>query len=648
MLDRTGGLRRLRRSGAGSEAALFSTAPAGCPDAAKVGTVQITTPLLAHPLDGGVYLATQNANPFSSLLALYIVARDPISGVLVKLAGRVTPDPYDRPPDDDVSKTPAAAVRRPQAALLRRRARAASTPPRCGTYTTTASFSPWSDGAPANPSASFAIAGGANGSPCPNPLPFAPSLQAGSTNLQAGAFTPLTTTVSREDGNQNLAGVTLHLPPGLLGMLSSVTRCGEPQAALGTCSAASLIGHVVASVGLGPNPYTVAGGQVFITDAYKGAPFGLSIAEPAKAGPFDLGSGPCDCVVVRAKIDVDPHTSALTVTSDPLPTILQGIPLQLKHVNVTVDRPGFSFNPTNCGPLAITATLAGELGAIAQASSAFRAANCATLPFKPRFTALTQGKTSKAKGASLHVKVASARGQANIAKVRVDLPKQLPSRLTTLQKACVDRVFNADPAACPAASVVGTATAITPVLRGALSGPAYLVSHGGAAFPDLEIVLQGEGVTLILDGGTNIKHGVTSSTFAAVPDAPVSTFDLVLPEGPHSVLAANLPAKASGAACAASAWRCRRRSPGRTAQCSDRRPRSPRRAARRGAKPRRAGARERSARALASPGRERRGARRAGVTNDLHSSSVTTSSGHPESARRRSLRGAQRVRRRAP
>jgi hypothetical protein len=295
----------------------------------------------------------------------------------------------------------------------------------------------------------------------------------------------------------------------------------------------------------------VHGGQVFITQSYKGAPYGLSIAQPAKAGPFDLGGGACDCVVVRARVEVDPHTAALTVVSDPLPTILQGIPLQIKHVNVTVDRAGFTFNPTSCSKLAVTAVLSGGQGATAKASVPFQLANCATLPFRPRFTVLTKAHTSKANGAYLHVKVSSGPGQANIAKVRAELPRQLPSRLSTLQKACPDATFNANPASCPAGSVVGTATALTPVLKSPLSGPAYLVSHAGAAFPDLVILLQGEGITLELVGNTDIRKGTTISTFDTVPDAPITSFDLVLPDGPHSALGANLPAKARSSLCRA-------------------------------------------------------------------------------------------------
>jgi hypothetical protein len=526
-------------AGFAAQTALFSADAVACPDAAKIGTVEIKTRLLPNPLLGGVYLASQNMNPFGSLLALYLVAEDRSSGVLVKLAGRVSLDPTTGRLTSTFENTPQLPFEDVKVRLFGGPRAPLSTPAFCGAYSTNASFRPWSGTPPATPSSGFEVKTGPHGSACANPLPFTPSLTAGSRNIQAGAFSPFVVTMSREDGNQNLGGIQLHMPPGLLGKLSAVTPCPEPKASQGTCGPESLIGHTVVSAGLGSNPYTVPGGQVFITGPYKGAPYGLSVAQPAKAGPFDVGGGPCDCVVVRAKIEIDPHTSALTVVSDPLPTILQGIPLQIKNVNVTVDRQGFVFNPTRCAQLPIGALLSSELGTIARLSVPFEAANCVALPFKPTFTALTQARTSKANGASLQVKVTSGPGQANIGKVKVDLPKQLPSRLTTLQKACQDVIFNANPASCPAGSVVGTATAVTPILKSPLTGPAYLVSHAAAAFPDLVIVLQGEGITLDLVGNTDIKKGITSSTFNAVPDAPVSTFDLVLPEGPHSALAAN-------------------------------------------------------------------------------------------------------------
>lgn len=536
--------------GLDEQTSFFSAGKTKCPDAAKVGTVEIKTPLLGDPLKGAVYLAAQNANPFGSLLAMYIVAEDPASGVRVKLAGQLVPDAVTGQLISSFQNTPQLPFEDLTLRFFGGPRAPLTTPQLCGAYTATASFAPWSGNAPASASSSFQIVPGANGPPCANPLPFAPSVAAGSANLQAGAFTPFALTMSREDGNQNLARVTVHMPPGLLGMVSSLTPCAEAQAALGTCGPDSLIGYTVVSVGLGSDPFTVTGGQVFITEAYKGAPYGLSIAEPAKAGPFDLGSGPCDCVVVRAKIEVDPNTAALTIVSDPLPTILQGVPLQIKRANVTIDRSGFTFNPTNCAPLAIGAELSGEQQATASVSIPFQVANCATLPFKPKFAASTQAKTTKPRGASLRVTVGSGPGQANIAKVKVDLPRQLPSRLTTLQKACVDSVFEAGPEGCPAASRVGTATARTPILNSPLQGKAYLVSHGNAAFPDLEIVLRGEhDLTLVLDGKTDIKKGITSSTFNTVPDAPISSFELTLPQGPFSVLAANLPAKVKGRMC---------------------------------------------------------------------------------------------------
>ncbi len=530
---------------------LHSAEPAQCPNASKVGSVMVESPLLAHPLEGWLYVAQPNSNPFGGLLGLYLVVEG--SGVRVKLAGGVEADPdtgqlitrfeeIEKPgqhlafPQLPFGELRLKLFGGPRAALV--------TPQGCGAYTATGLLTPWSSTAevPVSVASSFEINSG-----CVNQ--FKPSFTAGTTSNQAGSFGVFSATFSRSDQDQDVRDVAVKTPPGLLGMISNVPLCGEPQAQLGTCPASSQIGHVAVSAGAGPDPVLLPQADrpedpVYLTGPYNGAPFGLSIVAHAEAGPFNVGT-----VIVRAAIGVDPHTAQVSVESQPFPQILQGIPLQMRSVTVTVDHEGFIVNPTNCEPLAVTGTAISTQGSSASLSSRFQAADCASLAFKPQFAVSTQARTSKADGASLRVKVTSGAGQANIAKVKVDLPRQLPSRLTTLQKACTASVFEANPAACPAASLVGMATAHTPVLGTPLTGPAYLVSHGGAGFPDLVVVLQGEGVTLDLDGLTGIKSGITSSTFRSVPDAPVATFELVLPDGPHSVFAANLPAKAKGSLC---------------------------------------------------------------------------------------------------
>jgi hypothetical protein len=523
--------------------ALESVDEQTCPESSKVGTIEIKTPLLPNPLVGAAYLAQQDANPFGSLVALYIVARDPISGVLVKLAGQVTPNPVTGELVSTFENTPQLPFEDLTLHFFGGSRAPLGTPALCGGYTTTASIGPWSGNEPVESSSEFRITSGPNGSPCSDPLPFKPTLTAGTTSIQAGGFSPFTMTMSREDGEQNLQSVQLKMPPGLLGTLSSVKLCGEPQADQGTCGSESLIGETIVSVGLGGNPYSVTGGRVYITGPYDGAPYGLSIVNPAKAGPFNLGN-----VIVRAKIQVDPSTAALTITTDPsgpyaIPQILDGIPLQIKHVNVTINRPNFTFNPTNCSPLVIGGSLGSSEGSSLALSVPFQITNCAVLAFKPSLTASTTGRTSKLDGASLTVKLGYPAGpyDANIAQVKVELPKALPSRLPTLQKACLASVFEANPAACPAGSIIGHATATTPVLPVPLTGPAYFVSHGGEAFPSLIIVLQGYGATVHLVGSTFIsKTGVTSSTFKTVPDVPVGSFELTLPQGPFSALAANV------------------------------------------------------------------------------------------------------------
>ncbi len=551
-----------------SEITLQGSEAPTCPNASKVATVKIKTPLLPEPLEGAAYLAAQEANPFGSLVAMYIYAEDPKAGVRAKVAGEVLQNPetgqltahFERDPTFEGGSAaeqflPQLPYEDVELEFFGGERAPLATPAQCGTYTTTGTFTPWSGNEEVSSQSHFNITSGPNGSPCPGPLPFAPILTAQTTSIQAGGFTPFTMTMSREDGSQQLQGIQLHMPPGLLGMLSSVTPCAEVQANAGTCGEASKIGETTVSVGLGGDPYTVTGGKVYITGPYHGAPYGLAIEEPAKAGPFDLEhtakhSPPCDCLVVRAKIEVNPLTSALTVTAnsgseeDPIPTILEGIPLQVKHVYVAIDRSGFTFNPTDCNPLKIMGSLTSAEGASSSLSVPFQITDCAALAFKPTFTASTSAHNSRTGGASLDTTVtfpATPQGtEADIAKVKVSLPAKLPARLSTLQKACTEQTFAANPASCPAASRIGEATTNTPVLPTPLSGPAYFVSHGGAKYPELIIELKGDNVTIDLHGETAIsKKGVLTSTFNAVPDAPFSSFELKLPEGRYSALTAN-------------------------------------------------------------------------------------------------------------
>jgi hypothetical protein len=540
----------------------FTPARASCPEASKVGLVHIKTPLLSHELEGAAYLASPapngeaGRNPFGSLVALYIVAEDPVSGVLVKLAGEGELNEGTLRVSTTFTNTPQVPFEDLKIELFGGPKASVSTPAHCGSYGAEAAFTPWSGTGTvdlASPAKEFEVVSGAGGGGCPSSLlGFSPGFDAQSTTADAGAFTDFRLELTRPDGDQALSAVSMHLPPGNAALLSSVVLCEEPQAGKDECPAASEVGQATAVAGLGSEPYVESGGRVFITGPYGGAPFGLEVVTPAVAGPFNLGT-----VTVRSKLFVDPENASVTIVSDPLPTQLRGIPLQLKRVLVSVDRPNFEFNPTNCAPMSIQGTVSGSEGASANVSSPFQVGDCAGLPFAPKLTAVAGGRGSKADGTSLAVKVESGGVgpggvvQAGIAKVDLQLPLALSSRLPTLQKACTAAVFNANPASCDEDSVIGSATIHTPVLKSPLTGPAYLVARG-SEFPDVEFVLQGEGITLVLDGKTDIKHGVTYSRFESTPDAPFTVFETVLPAGPHSVLTPNVPEREDFSLCKAS------------------------------------------------------------------------------------------------
>jgi hypothetical protein len=537
----------------GPSPSAFSAAAQQCPEASKIGTLELTTPLIAHQLTGAIYLAAQNANPFGSTIGAYVVVDDPITGVLVKIAGKLLLDPetgqmtgiFDENPNLPFSDLKLNFFGGPRAEF--------ATPENCGTFTTTSELTPWSSpdsGPPVAPFDSFPVNSGCVSG-------FNPSFTALSNNLQAGAFTPFIASFSRGDADQELAGATVSLPPGLLANVGSVPECPEAQANAGACPESSRVGTITAGAGPGPNPLFVTG-RVYWTGPYKGGAFGLSIVVPTIAGPFDFGN-----VVVRASLRIDPSDAHATVVSDPFPTILRptgsdgqtvGIPIKLRRVDVNIDRPGFTFNPTNCSKLQVGGSLTSTQGLSSALAMPFQVTNCAGLKFTPTVQVSTAGKTTKVNGSKLIFKIAYPKGavgsQSWFNEAKFDLPKQLPARLTTIQKACLAATFQSDRASCPTASVIGHALVHTPVLPVPLEGPVYFVSHGGAKFPDAVLVLQGDGVNVNLVGETFIsKAGITSATFRNTPDTPFDSIEVTLPAGPFSEFGANLPAKAKGSFC---------------------------------------------------------------------------------------------------
>jgi hypothetical protein len=520
-----------------------SEATATCPVRSQIGTASIATPLLSSPMEGEIFLGEPECAPCTPadaqdgrLIRLFLQAQG--SGLTIKLegsasidqsAGQVTATFPESPqlPFEDVKLTFDGGSDAPLV-----------NPSTCGVpFAATSQLTPYSSETPAEPSSEpFEVSG------CTAPR-FLPTLVAGTTDNQAGAFSPLTLTLSRTDQDEDLQGVTVHLPPGLLGMLSRVPLCVQAQAQAGACGSQSEIGTATVGAGPGSTPLFL-NGTVYLTGPTEGAPFGLSIVVPAVAGPFDFGT-----IDVGARIAINPSTAAVTITTDPLPRSLDGIPLQLKTVNLDIDREGFIFNPTSCEPLAIEGTLTSSDGATSTPSSRFQAANCAALPFKPKLSALAHATASKAAGVHLHVRIVATPGQANIAKLKLDLPGRLVPRLSTLQKSCPAVVFDANPSSCSPESTVGSATVFTPILREPLSGPVYVVSEGRTEMPEVALVLQGEGVVVDVIGHTSVKGGITSSAFRSLPDVPFSELDLLLEAGPHSLLGANLPATARSSLC---------------------------------------------------------------------------------------------------
>ena len=508
-----------------------------CPAHSVIGTVVLSVPgLPPESLKGRAFLGEEAPGPITGPpYKVYLAVESARYGQLVRLEGSVQPDLATGQLSAVFPDQPQGPFRNIKIAFNGGLFAPLANPIDCGPAATNSSFIPYSGNAAAALVSEFVVDGNGAGGACPATPPFSPTQSTSAEPGQGGAASTFTLNVERPEGQQYVSSLETILPPGAVGLIPAVTQCGEPQASLGTCASASQVGTVAVAAGSG-EPFTFHG-KVYLTGPYEGAPFGLSIVVSPVAGPFSLPN-----VIARARIEIKPDTGQVIATDAKVPTIVAGIPIRMRSLSISLNRQGFALNPTNCGVLATESTVGGFTpgGATATAvlSTPFQAEGCNKLAFKPSFKASTGGKPNKPDGASLETTIDQPSGQANIRSVFVQLPSQLPSRLSTLNKACPEATFAANPFGCPSGSYVGGARANSPTLPDKLTGPALLVSHGGAAFPDLDLVLEANGVRVILKGSTDIKKGITTTNFATVPDVPVSSITVNLPMGPHSALAA--------------------------------------------------------------------------------------------------------------
>jgi hypothetical protein len=531
-------------SSLGQLPARFSADSPSCPNASKLGSVQVDTPLVDHPLPGAVYLANPHQNPFNSLIAIYITVDDPQTGVVVKLAGHVEADPLTGQLITTVQESPQTPFEDFKLEFFEGARAPLRTPAICGTHTTTTSLKPWTSpasGPNATPSDSFQITQALGGGSCPTSAsgqPNSPSFEAGTAAPVAGAYSPFSLRLARADGSQEINGLDLTLPPGLTGRLAGLSYCSDGALASATsksgrseqgspsCPGTSELGTVTVAAGAGPAPYH-AQGKAYLAGPYKGAPISMAVVTPAVAGPFDLGT-----VVVRAALHVDPETARIKAASDPLPTILQGIPLDVRSIDLDISRDQFTLNPTSCEPFAFSGVALSTLNQAAMLNSRFQVGGCKELSFKPKLSLRLKGGTRRGDNPALTATLKMPPGGANIAKVQVALPRSEFLDQAHIRTICTRVQFAAK--ACPKGAIYGFAKAWTPLLDQPLQGPVYLRSSDNK-LPDLIADLNGQ-IQVVLHGRTDSIRGGIRNTFEGVPDAPASKFVLSLKGGKRGLL----------------------------------------------------------------------------------------------------------------
>jgi len=495
----------------------------------------MTSPLLDETLRADLYLAKQAENPFDSLFAAYMTLEG--GGARIKIPARIDIDPATGQVVTTFLQNPELPFEELDLRFKSGNRGLLTTPSECGTYQARYELTPWSGGPPVVGTSEFRL-----DENCDHP--FAPTFNAGSANPLAGAYTPFTTRVTRNAGSPIFTGLTVNLPTGLAARLAGIPPCpdavlaqiptaagtGAGELATPSCPAASQVGTVNAGTGSG-SPFYLSPGKVFLAGPYKGAPLSLAVVVPAVAGPIDLGNS-----LVRVAVSLDPVTAQVRADADSFPVRLQGVPVDLRDLRVSLDRDTFAINPTNCAPKAVTARIEGAGGVSAQASDRFQIGECAGLGFKPKISLRMKGGTRRTQHPALTVILRPRAGDANISGISVTFPGAQLLDQGHIGTVCTRVQFAADQ--CPPGSVYGTVSATTPLLDYPLTGNVYLRSSSHK-LPDLVTDLRGpasQPIRLEASGRTDSVKGRLRNTFDFIPDAPLSKVVLRMKGGKKGLL----------------------------------------------------------------------------------------------------------------
>jgi hypothetical protein len=525
------------KTAVGNSHAHFSEGAPSCPAGSRIGSVEVKTPLLEEPLPGSIYIAQPYQNPFNSLLGLYLAIEYPLRGIQAKLPVRVEPDPTTGRLKATVEESPELPLEDVSLHFFGGARGTLRTPAACATYTTTSNLTPWTspEGANANPSDSFGVSSTPAGGACPTQAdgaPNSPVFQAGTITPAAGAYSPFVLKLSRGDGTQPFAGIDTTMPKGLTGKLAGIPYCPEADIAkaksreapnLGaqevadpSCPAASEVGTLDTAAGAGPTPFHVAG-HAYLAGPYKGAPISLVTITPGVAGPFDLGN-----VVVRVALNVDPETARIHAVSDPFPQIIDGIPLDIRQVSLTLGRPDFTLNPTSCDPATVGGTLTSAFGQSASLTSPFQVGGCPALGFKPSL-ALRLSSGKRRAFPALRATYTARSGDANLATMALTLPSTEFIEQGHFRTICTRVQFAAgvgNGAGCPAGSVYGSVRAYTPLLANPLEGPVYLRSSNHT-LPDVVLALNGQ-INAAVPLHVDSVKGHLRARVEEAPDVPIT------------------------------------------------------------------------------------------------------------------------------